>query len=89
MRICAAHGAIDQFAPDPEFAGLISLASLEQSIAEGKIRYAALGDRRSLTKVNENGCVCYSGTPETTDFDEAKSGYVDRQHKRDFFYSLG
>lgn len=76
VRICAAHGAIDKITPDPESAGVILLAALEQSIAEGKICYVALGDRHSLTKVSENGRVWYSGTPETTDFSETKSGYA-------------
>jgi DNA repair exonuclease SbcCD nuclease subunit len=76
VRICAAHGPIDRLIPDPESAGVISLAALEKSIAEGKIQFAALGDRHSLTKVSENGRVWYSGTPEATDFDEAKSGYA-------------
>jgi DNA repair exonuclease SbcCD nuclease subunit len=76
VRICAAHGAIDKITPDPESAGVISLAPMEQSIAEGKIHYVALGDRHSLTKVSENDRVWYSGTPETTDFSETKSGYA-------------
>jgi DNA repair exonuclease SbcCD nuclease subunit len=76
VRICAAHGAMDKFTPDPASAGVISLATLERSIAEGKIHFAALGDRHSLTKLSENSRVWYSGTPEATDFSETRSGYA-------------
>ncbi len=76
VRICAVHGAVDRFTPDPESTGLIALTTLERSIAEEKIHYVALGDRHSLTKVSENNRVWYSGTPEATDFDETKPGYA-------------
>jgi len=75
-RICLAHGAVDTLAPDRESAGIISVAMLEQAIAEGKIHFVALGDRHSLTKVGDSGRIWYSGTPESTDFRETHSGYV-------------
>jgi len=76
VRICAAHGAVDRLAPDPEAAGVIELAAIEAALADGRIHYAALGDRHSATGVSENGRVWYSGTPETTDFSEIRSGYA-------------
>ncbi|MBZ0169288.1 exonuclease subunit SbcD [Candidatus Methylomirabilis lanthanidiphila] len=75
-RICLAHGAVDTLTPDRESAGIISVAMLEQAIIEGKIHFAALGDRHSLTKVGDSGRIWYSGTPESTDFRETQSGYI-------------
>jgi DNA repair exonuclease SbcCD nuclease subunit len=76
VRICAAHGAIDKLTPDPESAGVIPLAVLEQAIDDGKVHYVALGDRHSVTNVSANGRIWYSGSPEATDFDETKPGYA-------------
>lgn len=75
-RICMAHGAVDRLTPDPESAGVIVVATLERAIAEGKVHFVALGDRHSLTKVSGGDRIWYSGTPESTDFREAQSGYA-------------
>ncbi len=76
VRICLAHGPVDTFAAGSEPAGLVSVALLEQAIAGGKIHYAALGDRHSLTPVGGSGRIWYSGSPEPTDFREVQSGFV-------------
>ena len=76
IRICAGHGAVDLLTPDRESAGVIEVAALERAIAEGKIHFVALGDRHSLTKVGDSERVWYSGTPESTDFSEARSGFA-------------
>jgi DNA repair exonuclease SbcCD nuclease subunit len=76
VRICAAHGSVDRLTPDPESAGIIAVAALELAITEDKIHFVALGDRHSLTKVNENSRIWYSGTPEATDFSETDPGYA-------------
>lgn len=76
VRIVIAHGAVDSLSPDPGNPALIGLAAAEQSIAEGRFHYLALGDRHSLTDVGTTGRIRYSGTPEPTDYDEAEPGHV-------------
>ena len=76
IRICLGHGAVDAFSPEQGADGIISLALLEHAIAERKIDFVALGDRHSLTSVGRSGCIWYSGTPESTDFRENRSGYA-------------
>jgi DNA repair exonuclease SbcCD nuclease subunit len=75
-RICMGHGAIDLLAPDQESAGVIAVAVIERAIAEGKIHFAALGDRHSLTKVGVGDRIWYSGTTEATDYSETRSGFA-------------
>jgi DNA repair exonuclease SbcCD nuclease subunit len=75
-RICMGHGVIDQFTPDKDAPGVISVETLEYSISEGKVHFIALGDRHSLTRVGSGETIWYSGTPESTDFSELQSGYA-------------
>lgn len=77
FRVCLAHGYVDirSFSEDAE--ALIPFDMLRQAIAEGKIHYAALGDRHSSDVLDSpSGRIRYSGTPEQTDFDEIKPGHV-------------
>jgi len=76
IRICMTHGCVDLFTPDRDALGVISVATLERAIEEGKIHFVALGDRHSLTKVGAGDRIWYSGTPEATDFSETQSGYA-------------
>ncbi len=76
LRICAGHGAVDLLAPDRESAGVIAVATVERAISEGKVHFAALGDRHSLTKVGTGDRIWYSGTPEATDFSETQAGFA-------------
>src|SRR5258705_11924583 len=76
LRIFAAHGGIDALTPDRRDASLLPLAPIEQAIAQGRIHYAALGDRHSLTRVDATGRIWYAGTPEPTDFDEREPGFA-------------
>lgn len=76
VRICAAHGIVDSLAPDPDSPELISLGAADKAISRGKIHYLALGDRHSVTDVGDTGHIWYSGTPESTDFKEVKSGFA-------------
>ncbi len=76
VRVCMGHGAVDTLAPDKEAAGVIAVAAIEGAISEGKVHFAALGDRHSLTKVGSGERIWYSGTPEATDFSETQSGYA-------------
>lgn len=75
-RICMAHGGVDQFTPDKEAPGVISVAALERALDEGKLHYVALGDRHSLTSIGSSERIWYSGTPESTDFSELQSGFI-------------
>jgi DNA repair exonuclease SbcCD nuclease subunit len=75
-RILLAHGAVDALFPDPGNAAAVSLAAVESAVEEGRIHYAALGDRHSRTEVGSTGRVWYSGAPEPTDFDEEDPGGV-------------
>ena len=74
LRVCVAHGMVDKLSPNPDDPALIFLHSAENAISQKKIHYLALGDRHSLTKVGESGCIWYAGTPEQTDYNEVKSG---------------
>lgn len=74
LRVCVAHGMVDKLSPDPDDPALISLNSAENAISQKKIHYLALGDRHSLTKVDDSGCIWYAGTPEQTDYNEVKPG---------------
>jgi len=76
FRICAGHGAIDQFTPDASAPGVISVETLENAIDEGKVHYVALGDRHSRTRIGQGERIWYAGSPEATDFDEVESGFV-------------
>jgi DNA repair exonuclease SbcCD nuclease subunit len=70
VRIAVGHGAVDSIAPDPLDPALISVSNLERAIADGRISYAALGDRHSMTNVGASGAVWYSGAPLATDYRE-------------------
>ncbi len=75
-RVCLAHGPADIRAYAGESAALIPVDFLEKAVADGKIHFAALGDRHSSDTLDRDGRIRYSGTPEPTDFDEARPGYV-------------
>lgn len=74
LRVCVAHGMVDKLSPNPDDPALIFLHSAENAISQKKIHYLALGDRHSLTKVGESGCIWYAGTLEQTDYNEVKPG---------------
>lgn len=76
LRVCLAHGYVDIRSFDREAEALIPVDHLERAIADGKIHYVALGDRHSSDTIDVAGKIRYSGTPECTDFDEVKPGYV-------------
>lgn len=76
VRIVAGHGAVDTFSPEATNPALINVASLESSIAAGRIHFVALGDRHSTTRVGGSGRIWYSGAPEPTDYDETDPGNV-------------
>jgi len=76
IRLVAGHGIVDTFTPDKDAPGIIAVNKLEQALSEGKADYIALGDRHSVTQLGSSKRIWYSGTPESTDFREDKSGYA-------------
>ena len=76
LRVCVAHGMVDELSPNPDDPALISLSAAENAISQNKIHYLALGDRHSLTEVGNSGCIWYAGTPEPTDYTEVKAGFA-------------
>ena len=76
FRVCLAHGYVDIRSRSDETEALIPVSLLEKAVVEGKIHYAALGDRHSCDAVVPSGRIRYSGTPEQTDFDEENPGHV-------------
>ena len=76
LRVCVAHGMVDNLSPDPDDPALISLHAAENAISQNKIHYLALGDRHSLTEVGDSGRIWYAGAPEPTDYNEVKPGFA-------------
>jgi DNA repair exonuclease SbcCD nuclease subunit len=74
LRVCVAHGIVDDLSPDKDRPDLISLANMKKAIQEGVVHFIALGDRHSVTKLDER--IWYSGAPEATDYREDDSGKV-------------
>lgn len=68
FRIVVGHGAVDTVLPGLLNESLISVATLESAIGNGRAGYVALGDHHSVKRVAER--VWYSGAPVATDFDE-------------------
>lgn len=76
VRILAGHGAVDTFSPDKDIPYLIRANELRAAVADRRVHYVALGDRHSSTDLGMDGRVWYSGTPEVTDYNEERPGYV-------------
>lgn len=73
-RILVAHGGTDEVfgghAPSVE---AIAVADLEDVVDRGLVDYVALGDRHSVTRVGSGDRIWYSGSPETTAFDDVET----------------
>jgi len=76
IRVMVAHGIIDALSPDRDAPDLISLASAEAAVRDGRIQYLALGDRHSTTDVGETGAIRYSGAHVATSFRDEDPGNV-------------
>lgn len=74
LRILVGHGAVDTLARDGNDPARIAMASLAAALDDGRIHYVALGDRHSLTVLEDAGRVAYAGAPEPTAFDEVDPG---------------
>ena len=75
VRILAGHGQLDTYDPDPLRTERIATAPLKAALTDGRIHFAALGDRHILTNAKIDGRVWYAGTPEPTFYDEKKPGF--------------
>ena len=79
LRVLVAHGGTDEVygghSPSVE---AIPVALLEDAVDSRRLDYVALGDRHSVTRVGSGERVWFSGSPETTDFDdrEKDSGHA-------------
>ncbi len=73
-RIVVGHGSVAEVSGGFDAAGTIDLGRVTRAISQGRVRYVALGDRHSCTRVDADGQVWYAGAPEPTDYDEVDPG---------------
>jgi DNA repair exonuclease SbcCD nuclease subunit len=71
-RILVAHGGVDVLDPDRDKASVIRLSGVHGALTSGAVHYVALGDKHSRTQVGETGRVWYSGSTETTNYDDVE-----------------
>ncbi len=75
VRVLVAHGGTDEIyggvSPSVE---AIGVAAVEEVVGAGLLDYVALGDRHSVTQVGAGDRIWFSGSPETTDFDDVEIG---------------
>lgn len=71
-RIAVGHGQVESRAGEAEEsdADTIDLAFVEDCLDRGVIDYLALGDTHSTASLGRTGKVWFSGSPETTAFDD-------------------
>lgn len=74
LRVLVGHGAVDALAREGHDPARIAMAPLTAALVDGRIHYVALGDRHSLTVLDDTGRVAYAGAPEPTAFDEVDPG---------------
>lgn len=73
LRILLAHGSTDEvYGGSSPSVEAIPVARLEAAVTAGLVDYVALGDRHSVTRVGSGDRIWYSGSPETTDFDDVE-----------------
>ncbi|TVU82252.1 DNA repair exonuclease [Corynebacterium aurimucosum] len=72
VRIAVGHGQVESRAGEDEDsdADTIDLAFVEECLDKGVIDYLALGDTHSTESLGSTGKVWFSGSPETTAFDD-------------------
>ncbi|WP_308606639.1 DNA repair exonuclease [uncultured Corynebacterium sp.] len=72
VRIAVGHGQVESRAGEGEDsdADMIDLAFVEECLDKGVIDYLALGDTHSTESLGRSGKVWFSGSPETTAFDD-------------------
>ncbi|WP_354054475.1 DNA repair exonuclease [Dietzia sp. 2505] len=73
LRILVAHGGTDEvYGGDSPSVEAIRVADLESAVGSGHLDYVALGDRHSVTRVGAGDRIWFSGSPETTAFDDVE-----------------
>ena len=72
VRMAVGHGQVESRAGEGEDsdADTIDLAFVEECLDKGVIDYLALGDTHSTESLGRSGKVWFSGSPETTAFDD-------------------
>ncbi len=73
-RVVVGHGGVAEVSGGFDAPGTIDLGRVRAAVAEGRVRYVALGDRHSATRVDPEGHVWFCGAPEPTDHDELDPG---------------
>ena len=79
VRVLLAHGGTDEvYGGDTPSVEAIRVRELEDAVDAGLVDYVALGDRHSVTRVGTGNRIWFSGSPETTAFDdkEKDSGHA-------------
>lgn len=85
LRILVAHGGTDEvYGGDSPSVEAIRVAELESAVGSGHLDYVALGDRHSVTSVGAGDRIWFSGSPETTAFDD-----VERESGQALLVELG
>lgn len=73
-RVLVGHGAASTLAPEPDAPSVIDVTTLCAALDDGRLHFAVLGDKHSLTEVAPR--VWYPGTPEVTARREPDPGHV-------------
>lgn len=68
VRIAVAHGQVAGFGA--EVGETLSLAAVAEAIGKRTVQYVAVGDSHSTQKLDDAGRMWFSGSPETTDYDD-------------------
>ena len=76
LRVLAGHGELDVLDPDDDEPARIRRDGVLAALADGRVHYAALGDRHSAWTDAVDDRIRHAGTPEVTDFDEVDPGHV-------------
>ncbi|MHC1561381.1 metallophosphoesterase family protein [Actinomycetospora sp. C-140] len=76
LRVLAGHGELDVLDPDDDEPARIRRDGVLAALADGRVHYAALGDRHSTWADAVDDRIRHAGTPEVTDFDEVDPGNV-------------
>lgn len=76
VRVAVAHGQVDGFGASA--AETLSVDDVDRAVAGRVVQYVAVGDSHSTRKLDAAGRMWFSGSPETTDYDdkERDSGNV-------------
>lgn len=68
VRIAVAHGQVAGFGA--EVGETLSLAAVAEAVGKRTVQYVAVGDSHSTQKLDDAGRMWFSGSPETTDYDD-------------------